>query len=704
MNRAAPAFARWPLHLTVLLAVVFIIGFMSTAVDAGGVNLVIDGKVVKTTPAPYITGGRTLVPVRAVSETLGAYVGWHQQDRTVIIIKGNQRLRLRVGHRLVNLSGTRSGFYLLDGPPRIRNNRTFVPIRFVSSAFGAAVRWDGSTSTVFIDSGASQPVLPKPPLALTSVVAGQTITGSTDLSVQFRGPFSAPVAEVRYLLLDPDTGQGPMVAQGDGTGTYRWIPDPAYSGDRLLAAAAYDEGGHFLAGDVVPVKVEVHPKVFLAGISPGDTIEGSLPLAVNVNFLATHVRYELVDPETGVVTLLAQGDPWGQTYWTPGYQQNGSYFLRAVAYDRSGQAYSSPEVPVTVAVARRLALTGISAGKVVDSPVTLGVSVNFSAHRVQYLLRDPVSGRKEVLAELKGAAKYRWIPTPEQEGKHEVLAGVTDQEGNTYYTDPVVVEVRTSPGVFMETVGPGQVLTGKVVLRAVANVPLEKITYQLVDPETAVVRTIASGTDVRASFSWTPGPEDDGSWVLRAVGVTPTGSQVVSDEVPVRVYTGPLYGPEPVIEKDRFLDFATGLALPTQARTGMSAALQVAQAILESGWGQFAPADKYTGKLSYNLFGIKGEGPAGSVTANTWEEYRGVVYYVDAKFRAYHSPKESWQDHENFLLTKSRYRPFREVMHDAIQGAWALKRAGYATDSRYPLKLIDIMKRYNLLELDEVKP
>jgi flagellum-specific peptidoglycan hydrolase FlgJ len=41
-------------------------------------------------------------------------------------------------------------------------------------------------------------------------------------------------------------------------------------------------------------------------------------------------------------------------------------------------------------------------------------------------------------------------------------------------------------------------------------------------------------------------------------------------------------------------------------------------------------------------------------------------------------------------------------MHNYTEGAWALKRCGYATDSKYPLKLIDIIERYELYKLDEV--
>ncbi|HMM69718.1 MAG TPA: exonuclease, partial [Gudongella oleilytica] len=69
---------------------------------------------------------------------------------------------------------------------------------------------------------------------------------------------------------------------------------------------------------------------------------------------------------------------------------------------------------------------------------------------------------------------------------------------------------------------------------------------------------------------------------------------------------------------------------------------------------------------------------------------------------AYKDPKESWNDHKALLLNAERYQIFRDVMHDYISGAWAIRRAGYATDPQYPLKLIRLVNQYNLQELDRI--
>ncbi|PKM70365.1 MAG: hypothetical protein CVU93_02445 [Firmicutes bacterium HGW-Firmicutes-18] len=119
--------------------------------------------------------------------------------------------------------------------------------------------------------------------------------------------------------------------------------------------------------------------------------------------------------------------------------------------------------------------------------------------------------------------------------------------------------------------------------------------------------------------------------------------------------------------------------------------------------GQSLPVDKYSGKFSYNLFGIKGSSTNGSVISNTWEVYNGITYRVDANFRAYNNVQESWDDHKGILLNLDRYKPFRDVMYHSSLGAWAIRRAGYATDPLYPLKLMELIDQHNLKELDRIK-
>ncbi|MEW6573109.1 MAG: glucosaminidase domain-containing protein [Bacillota bacterium] len=681
-----------------LLTLAFTLWTASPVPAAGDVRLVVDGRQLEASPPPKIKDGRTLIPIRLVSEALGASVEWNEKARTVDVIRGGRSVKLWIDNRLVNY---KTSFGLCDVPPQIDAGRTFVPLRLISNALGVSVKWDAADRTVYVDSGTPAAVTPFFNVTIPSVTPGQVITGVTELQAGLNGGAPAGAAEVRFLLLDPETGRGPVVARGNNvSGSYRWLPDPFYSGSRVLAAVVCDSDGRFLAGGVVPVKVAVAPRVSLTGVTQQQVIKDSISLGVDLNFLAQYVKYEITNQNTGNVIVTDKADPQGKYDWTPQLTDNGTFSVLAAAYDRTGQVYYSPSITITVDIARKLELKGVSAGTAVEKPVTLWLSRNFPVSRVEYLLRN-TQGVEKILFQSDGYSSYKWFPGPDQAGTWELAARLKDTEGGVYTSNSISVKVPGTARLLLETVGPNQVLTGTVKLKSIANVPLSRIEYQLINPQTGARQVIAGGNSVHAEYSWTPQTENAGSRQIQAVGTAASG-KITSEAVPVRIYLGKIYEPVPVTEKSKFKDFASQLAAQSQQKTGMSAALQTAQAILETGWGQSTPVDKYTGKLSYNLFGIKGSGPAGSVTHNTWEEYNGVTYRVDAAFRAYHSPAESWADHKNLLLTADRYAPFRAVMHDSTRGAYALRRCGYATDSQYPVKLINIINQYQLYRLDEV--
>src|SRR5690606_28909978 len=124
---------------------------------------------------------------------------------------------------------------------------------------------------------------------------------------------------------------------------------------------------------------------------------------------------------------------------------------------------------------------------------------------------------------------------------------------------------------------------------------------------------------------------------------------------------------------------------------GIPASITLAQGILESGAG----AGELTLKAN-NHFGIK--------CHKGWEGDR--VYHDDDErqecFRKYNDPKYSYRDHSLFLTQRSRYQDLFKLRKDDYKG-WAkgLRKAGYATDPKYPEKLIGIIERYNLEKYDE---
>ncbi|WP_161568371.1 stalk domain-containing protein [Anaerobacillus alkaliphilus] len=109
-------------------------------------RIVLNGNQLNT--QAVIINGSTFVPIRAVSESLGATVGWNSQTRTVTIQQPNQRVSFVVGSTVATVNGqavtTPASF--------IMNGSTMVPLRFVSETLGLRVDWNGTTRTVTLTS------------------------------------------------------------------------------------------------------------------------------------------------------------------------------------------------------------------------------------------------------------------------------------------------------------------------------------------------------------------------------------------------------------------------------------------------------------------------------------------------------------------------------------------------------------------------
>jgi flagellar protein FlgJ len=141
-------------------------------------------------------------------------------------------------------------------------------------------------------------------------------------------------------------------------------------------------------------------------------------------------------------------------------------------------------------------------------------------------------------------------------------------------------------------------------------------------------------------------------------------------------------------------DFVQKLAPYAQAvarKLGVSMRAVLAQAALETGWGQHMP-QQADGSSSNNLFGIKaGDGWQGKrVSVPTLEFKDGVAVRTNAAFRAYAGPARSFADYARLLTGNPRYAGALGHGEDVAGFAHALHRAGYATDPAYAAKLTTI--------------
>lgn len=98
-------------------------------------------------PAPYIDQGRTMLPIRAILEPLGASFAWDAKTRTVTVYKGSKKVQLVINNKNTTINGVK---YVLDVPAQIIEGRTFVPLRFIAENFDAYVEWDGTARSVKI--------------------------------------------------------------------------------------------------------------------------------------------------------------------------------------------------------------------------------------------------------------------------------------------------------------------------------------------------------------------------------------------------------------------------------------------------------------------------------------------------------------------------------------------------------------------------
>lgn len=120
----------------------------------------IDGKVTvtnATTGQPIIQAGRTLVPIRIISENMGYKVDWNSSAQRVTISNSTTTIVLTIGKTNVTVNGIQK---TIDVPATVRNGRTYVPLRFISENMGASCEWDSKTATVFINTKGGPIVVP----------------------------------------------------------------------------------------------------------------------------------------------------------------------------------------------------------------------------------------------------------------------------------------------------------------------------------------------------------------------------------------------------------------------------------------------------------------------------------------------------------------------------------------------------------------
>lgn len=128
-------------------AFLFVTMLFCSNVYAAQVNLYVDTVKIETDTPPTAVNGRTLVPLRAIFESLGATVEWDQGTQTATGVKGDVTVTIQIGSDTAYVNGEAKA---LDVPAQAINNRTMVPARFVAEALDCDVTWNQDTQTAAV--------------------------------------------------------------------------------------------------------------------------------------------------------------------------------------------------------------------------------------------------------------------------------------------------------------------------------------------------------------------------------------------------------------------------------------------------------------------------------------------------------------------------------------------------------------------------
>lgn len=118
--------------------------------------------------APLIRNERTMVPIRAVVESMGGRVEWDNESQTISICREDNTVELTINSEKAYINGEE---YILDAVPVIINSRTFLPVRFVSEGLGFDVGWNEGQITITAQNTGD---------SVTEEVTDETVNETTD--------------------------------------------------------------------------------------------------------------------------------------------------------------------------------------------------------------------------------------------------------------------------------------------------------------------------------------------------------------------------------------------------------------------------------------------------------------------------------------------------------------------------------------------
>lgn len=135
--------------LSLLITALILFTSLTSVHCEDDIKVLLDGNELAFDVPPQIADARTLVPMRAIFEALGAEVEWYGDAQVIAAEKGDTFITMKIGEGDISVN---SEVVKLDVPPQIIDGRTLVPIRAVSESLDCDVQWDGENRVVSITS------------------------------------------------------------------------------------------------------------------------------------------------------------------------------------------------------------------------------------------------------------------------------------------------------------------------------------------------------------------------------------------------------------------------------------------------------------------------------------------------------------------------------------------------------------------------
>ena len=201
------------------------------SMQIGEPNMMVNGETQEIDPGmgtvPLIMNDRTLIPIRAVVEAFGGEVSWNGDTRTAMLSYGENTIELTIDSTTAYLNGEAQ---TLDTTPVIINDRTMLPIRFISEGFGFDVEWEQSTQTVTISGSTAGATQTEPTVA---PAVSTTAEPSSTESVQMGEQEENKMLVVYFSATGNTESLAQTIAEVTGADIYEIVPEDQYTSEDL---------------------------------------------------------------------------------------------------------------------------------------------------------------------------------------------------------------------------------------------------------------------------------------------------------------------------------------------------------------------------------------------------------------------------------------------------------------------------------------